>query len=189
MTAAVIQLTHPIATGVVPPELVGALVERIGANDLAAFDELYRLTRDDVARALLHALGRRADLEAVVAETFARLLDDMRRLRPGAPLLPLLHRTCARVALGHMGLFHRRARCAQLGDESADLMHRALERLAPKTRLVFVYAEMLGLSPEAIAAAVGISLHAVHSRLRRARLELTLALREPEPVVDVEVAL
>ena len=167
----------------VAPAEVAELVERVGADDLTAFDELYRLTREDVARALLHLLGRRSYFEALVAETFTRLLDQLRRMRPGAPLQPVLYRACAKVALRRVEL-HRRARCAELGDEPADLLHKALARLAPKARVVFVYSEILGLPPELIAAALGTSLDAVHSRLRRARLELTERLREPA----VEVA-
>ena len=68
-------------------------------------------------------------------------------------------------------------RAAQAAQASR-LVHRALEKLTAKKRIVFVYHELCGMGPEEIAQAVGASYNTVRSRLHHARIEFTDALRE-----------
>ena len=68
----------PPPTGQVEARLL-RLVDRIKKDDALAFEELYRLTRDDVARTLFHLTGRRSDLDDLVQETYVRLLRAVRR--------------------------------------------------------------------------------------------------------------
>lgn len=169
--------------------LLQTCLERIRENDLEGFDDLYRLTRDEVARTLFHLVGRRADLEALVGDVYVGLLEAMRTLPANAPVRPALRRACARVALRRAPLFTRPPpRPSDVPDtreaQAALRLHAALDRLSPKARVVFVFRELLGLSREETAAAAGLSLGALDSHLQRARLELTEALRADAEVLS-----
>lgn len=171
------------------------LVERIKDDDPLAFEELYRLTRDDVARTLFHLVGRRPDLEDLVQETYVRLMKAVPSFRGESQFRTFLYRVCANVALMHLRWWRRRRedivedvpdrialgedpeRAAQAA-QAARLVHQALEKLTAKKRIVFVYHELCGMGPEEIAQAVGSSYNTVRSRLHHARLEFTEALRE-----------
>lgn len=170
------------------------LVDRIKADDVLAFEELYRLTRDDVARTLFHLAGRRPDLEDLVQETYLRLLKAIPRFRGESQFRTFLYRVCANVALMHLRWWRRRRedltgelpddiaaiddpeRAAQ-GAQAARLVHQALTKLSAKKRVVFVYHELCGLGPEEIAQAVGASYNTVRSRLHHARIEFVQAMR------------
>ncbi|MEW5739445.1 MAG: RNA polymerase sigma factor [Myxococcota bacterium] len=170
------------------------LVERIKDDDALAFEELYRLTRDDVARTLFHLVGRRPDLEDLVQETYVRLLKAVPAFRGESQFRTFLYRVCANVALMHLRWWRRRREDAvedvpdriALGEDperaaqaaqAAKLVHQALATLSAKKRIVFVYYELCGMGPEEIAQAVGSSYNTVRSRLHHARLEFTEALR------------
>lgn len=172
------------------------LVERIRADDVLAFEELYRLTREDVARTLSHLMGRRSDLEDLIQETYLKLLKAVPNFRGESQFRTFLYRVCANVALMHQRWWRRRREdlvddlpeqhagahddpesCAQAA-ESARLVQKALQKLSAKKRIVFVYHELNGMGPEEIAQIVDCSYNTVRSRLFHARLEFTHALRE-----------
>jgi RNA polymerase sigma-70 factor, ECF subfamily len=170
------------------------LVERIKQDDVLAFEELYRLTRTDVARTLFHLVGQRPDLDDLIQETYLRLLKAVPSFRGDSQFRTFLYRVCANVALMHLRWWRRRRedlsdelpddlaapddpeRDAQ-GAQAARLVHQALSQLSAKKRVVFVYHELCGLGPEEIAQAVGVSYNTVRSRLHHARLEFTQAMR------------
>lgn len=170
------------------------LVDRIKKDDVLAFEELYRLTRDDVARTLFHLVGHRPDLEDMIQDTYLRLLKAVPAFRGESQFRTFLYRVCANVALMNLRWWRRRRedptadlpegidfgedpeRAAQAAQASR-LVHRALEKLTAKKRIVFVYHELCGMGPEEIAQAVGASYNTVRSRLHHARLEFTEALR------------
>jgi RNA polymerase sigma-70 factor, ECF subfamily len=68
--------------------------------------------------------------------------------------------------------------------QRADLVHAALARLSPEDREILVLRELEDLSGDDTAAALGLSLAAMKSRLHRARLRLTAALRAALPEDD-----
>lgn len=171
------------------------LVERIKQGDVLAFEELYRVTRDDVARTLFHLVGNRTDLEDLIQDTYMRLLKAVPSFRGDSQFRTFLFRVCANVALMNLRWWRRRRedlgvelpeqidldadpeRVAQAAQASR-LVHRALDKLTAKKRIVSVYYELCGMCPEEIAQAVGTSHNTVRSRLHHARLEFTVALRE-----------
>lgn len=171
------------------------LVERIKHDDVLAFDELYRLTRDDVARTLSHLVGRRNDLEDLVQETYLRLLKAVPSFRAESQFRTFLYRVCANVALMHLRWWRRRKedrldevpepferdelnpeRLVQ-AHQASRLVQQALTKLSAKKRIVFVYYELCGLAPEEIGVIVGSGTNTVRSRLHHARIEFSASLR------------
>jgi RNA polymerase sigma-70 factor (ECF subfamily) len=171
-----------------------SLVRRIQEGDVTAFDRLYQLTRVDAARTLRHLVGNRADVEDLLQETYLRLLSAVKGFRAESRFRTFLYRVCSNVALSHLRWKRRRPEDpmdvppeAQAADEdperaaarrqAARLVELALERLKPKKRIVFVYYELCGMTPDEIAEAVGSSVNTVRSRLHHARLEFTEAMQ------------
>ncbi|MBN1207892.1 MAG: RNA polymerase sigma factor [Myxococcaceae bacterium] len=171
-----------------------ALVRRVQDGDLTAFDRLYQLTRVDAARTLHHLVGNRTEVEDLLQETYLRLLSAVKGFRGEARFRTFLYRVCANVALSHLRWRRRRPEDPMAEPpellatgqdpereaarrQAARLVERALERLKPKKRIVFVYYELCGMSPDEIAEAVGSSVNTVRSRLHHARLEFTEAMQ------------
>jgi len=171
-----------------------ALARRVQEGDLSAFDQLYQLTREDVARTLCHLVGRRPDLEDLVQDTYLRLLTAVKSFRGESQFRTFLYRVCANVALSQLRWWKRRPEepMAEVPEraspaenpegaaeraQAARLVQAALGRLTAKKRIVFVYHELLGMGPEEIAEAVGTSPNTVRSRLHHARLEFADAMK------------
>ncbi len=173
--------------------LLQALVRRIQVGDITAFDRLYYLTRVDAARTLHHLVGNRTEVEDLLQETYLRLLSAVHGFRGESRFRTFLYRVCANVALSHLRWKRRRPEDPVAAPpelqapgqdpereaarrQAARLVEQALERLKPKKRIVFVYYELCGMSPDEIAEAVGSSANTVRSRLHHARLEFTEAM-------------
>ncbi|PTL77946.1 RNA polymerase sigma factor [Vitiosangium sp. GDMCC 1.1324] len=171
-----------------------ALVQRVREGDLTAFDRLYQLTRADAARTLRHLVGNRTELEDLLQETYLRLLTALKGFRGESRFRTFFYRVCANVALSHLRWRRRRPEDpfaeppesvhpgedperAAARRQAARLVEAALERLKPKKRIVFVYYELCGMSPDEIALAVGSSPNTVRSRLHHARLEFNEAMQ------------
>jgi RNA polymerase sigma-70 factor (ECF subfamily) len=170
------------------------LVERVQQDDLTAFEELYRLTRDEVARTLCHLVGRRSDLEDLIQETYLKLLKAVPRYKGQSRFRTFLYGVTANVALMHLRWWRRRREdmngdvpeCVSEGKdpeavaqaaEAARLVQRALATMSAKKRIVFVYHELCDMGPEEIAEATDTPYNTVRSRLHHARMEFTAAMR------------
>ena len=164
------------------------LVARVRENDLLAFERLYRLTREDAARTLRHLVGGRADIEDLLQDVYLQLLKAVRKFRGESRFKTFLYRVCANVAISHLRWRRRRPEdvMAEVPERASSepgpedeaqrrqaqkLVEAALEGLAPKKRIVFVYHELCGMGPEEIAQAVGAPANTVRSRLHHARIE------------------
>jgi RNA polymerase sigma-70 factor (ECF subfamily) len=174
--------------------LLRSLVERVKAGDLSAFDRLYQLTREEAARVLIHLVGREAEVEDLLQDTYLRLLKAVKTFRGESRFRTFLYRVCANVAFSHLRWWRRRNEepVASVPDrpslergpedeafrrEAGRLVALALEGLTARKRIVFVYHEMCGMGPEEIAQVVGASPNTVRSRLHHARLEFNDALK------------
>lgn len=170
------------------------LVSRLQDGDLTAFERLYEMTKVDAARTLRHLVGNRVDVEDLLQETYLRLLTAVKGYRGESRFRTFFYRVCSNVALSHLRWKRRRPEdsvaeppeCESTGEDpeaaaqrrqAARLVELALERLKPKKRIVFVYYELCGMSPDEIAEAVGSSPNTVRSRLHHARLEFNEAMQ------------
>jgi RNA polymerase sigma-70 factor (ECF subfamily) len=174
--------------------LLHLLVRRVQEGDLTAFDQLYSLTRTDAARTLRHLVGNRVEVEDLLQETYLRLLTAVKSYRGESRFRTFFYRVCSNVALSHLRWKRRRPEDpfaeppdteapgedperAAARRQAARLVELALERLKPKKRVVFVYYELCGMSPDEIAQSVGSSVNTVRSRLHHARLEFHEAMQ------------
>jgi RNA polymerase sigma-70 factor, ECF subfamily len=136
-------------------------------------------------------MGNQAEAEEVAQEAFLRAHGGLAEFRGDARLSTWLYAITSRLCLTRLASGeHRMARrrsdtiemlAAREGDEpGGDLernereaaLHRAIAELPEDRRLVVVLRDLEGLSYEEIAAALGLELGTVRSRLHRARLDL-----------------
>jgi RNA polymerase sigma-70 factor, ECF subfamily len=175
------------------------LFARAQANDLVAFEELYRLTKTEVSRTLLHLVGSLADLEVLMQEVYGKLLRAIRRGGATKSFRTLLYRVCAAVAIARLRWWKRRraidvataaAVAPATGDperalHAARIVQAALSKLSTNERLVFVFHELVGLGAEDIALVLEQKPSAVRRRLDAARESFTACLGNMK---SVEVA-
>lgn len=179
---------------------IDELVARCQAGEPAAFRELFRAHRGDVARLVHRMLGPSADLEDVIQEVFLQVHKSIRDFRGQARITTWLYRVTVNVVLMH----RRAARSRPMFVETAEThppldvsplpdeqvarrariraFNRLLDRLSDKKRTVFVLHELEGLAPVEIAKIVDAPVLTVRTRLFYARRELAEMLRE-EPAL------
>jgi RNA polymerase sigma-70 factor (ECF subfamily) len=181
------------------------LVERAQGGDTAAFAELFRKHRGNVAAIAYRMLGPSADLEDVVQEVFLQVHRSLPDFRGQAKFSTWLHRVAVNVVL----MTRRRARSRPMytHEEAArhepddgplpdrdvalrrrrEAFQRLLDKLSDKKRTVFVLHELEGLPPTEIAEVVGCPVLTVRTRLFYARRELAQMMRsEPDLAQLVE---
>jgi RNA polymerase sigma-70 factor (ECF subfamily) len=170
-----------------------ASVAPIRAGGAIDFDELFETELDYVWKVLRRLGVREADLDDQVNEVFLRLHRKLADYDPSRPRRPWIFAFAARVAAEHRRLSQNRREIPGLHLEAEDpapgaeeriaeaetrrLVLAALESLDRDKREVFVAVELEGHSGPDVAAALGISVNTVYSRLRLGREEFTLALR------------
>ena len=186
-------------TPAVAERLPEHLVERAQGGDTAAFAELFRRHRSNVAAIAYRMLGPSADLEDVVQEVFLQVHRSLPDFRGQAKFSTWLHRVAVNVVL--MTRRRARSRPTYTHEEAArhepderplpDLdvslrrrrraFQRLLDKLSDKKRTVFVLHELEGLPPTEIAEIVGCPVLTVRTRLFYARRELAQMMRaEPD---------
>jgi RNA polymerase sigma-70 factor (ECF subfamily) len=174
------------------------LVRRCRDGERAAQDELFRRHRRAVASNLYRVIGDRLDLDDLVQEVFVIAYRGLARFRGDARLSTWLYRICINVALGRLRQRKRRPPPAPLvGDEriAADgdpeqrllqqearrRVHRALDALPPKKRIVLYLHEIEGHDLAEIAYLVGANPITVRTRLFYARRAFYALLAAEEP--------
>lgn len=175
-----------------------ALVARCRNGDQAAFQELFRLHRDEVARLVHRMTGAPSDLPDLVQEVFLQVFRSIGDFRGDARFSTWLYRLTVNVVLMHRRAARSRPTLVEeaaasapedprlLPDEQVARRRRALalysllERLSEKKRMVFVLHEIEGLTPREISEVVGAPVLTVRTRLFYARREvLDLMRKEP----------
>jgi RNA polymerase sigma-70 factor (ECF subfamily) len=164
------------------------LVARCQRGDAAAFDQLYRMYRRQVAGNLVRLVGNRPDVEDTLQEVFIEVFRSIGRFRGEARLSTWLYRVTTNVAYRRLRTRRRKeppafAICEELPSHDPDperqvqsrhdfdTVHRLLDGMAPKKRMVFVLHELEGLEIDEIATIVGAPRVTVRTRLHYARKE------------------
>jgi RNA polymerase sigma-70 factor (ECF subfamily) len=174
-------------------ELVGSAQ----SGDRQAFDELVRRTFVDTFTLARRLTGNEEDARDVVQEAYLRAWKGIGKFRGDAAFSTWLYRITANAAASSVqrGRRHRAEPFADdfepvdtgaeqmvsQGAESAETLDRiadALDDLPVKLRSVVVLKDVYGLSHEAIAEELGISVSAAKVRLHRARRKLRDVLYE-----------
>jgi RNA polymerase sigma-70 factor, ECF subfamily len=175
------------AQGGAPTELAAPIVcaiEPLASLEVAAVYAEHK----QFVWSMLHRLGaREADLEDVFQEVFVVVHRRLPEFRPGAPMQPWLFGICVRLLANHRRRAHRSRELASsdsldwyatAADTSEEIvaqeqarrvLEAILDSISEKKRVVFVMFEIEGLSCEEIAAALGVPVGTVYSRLHSAR--------------------
>jgi RNA polymerase sigma-70 factor (ECF subfamily) len=167
------------------------LVAAAKAGDRIAFEELVRATYVDTYTLALRLTANEEDARDVVQEVYLRAWKGIGRFRGDAQFGTWLYRITANVASTHITR-RRRNRSVPLeaghepaeerislqpeaANESAATLERlaaAVAELPPKLRAIVVLKDVYGLSHDAIAQELGISVSAAKVRLHRGRRKL-----------------
>lgn len=167
------------------------LVAAAQRGDRAAFDELVKRTYMDTYSMALRLTTNEEDARDVVQEVYLRAWKGIGKFRGDARVSTWLYRITANTASTHIQRRrkHRVEPYSEHHDvvevatemhpegavESAAVLARledALAGLSPKLRAIVVLKDVYGLSHEAIADELGISVAATKVRLHRARRKL-----------------
>ena len=162
-----------------------ALVEALRKGDPQGPRLLVERFQGVVFALCLRMMGHRQDAEDVMQETFVRALRGFGGFDGSRPLRPWLLGIAANRCRTAMGRRARRPVPVAMTDEPpdtrprggdpedlADELERALGRLRPEYRLVFVLFHEQGLPYEEIARAVGRPIGTVKTWLHRARAQM-----------------
>jgi len=179
-----------------------SLAIRAADGDQGAFRELVEKTHATTYRLALRMLGRPAEAEDVVQETYIRTWQSLGKLRDKRATLAFVCRITRNVATDKLRKLGRRridSLDAQIGDgvgalvdsiahdgsaqdellESAQVgvaVREVVDQLKEKHRVVLLLREVDGMSYEEISAALGVPVGTVESRIHRARKELAQKL-------------
>ena len=187
------------------------LVQRFINGYESAFTEIVNRYRGRIHGLTLNLLRNSADAEEITQDTFIRAYRGLGNFRGESSLSTWLYRIALNLARNRYWYFFRRRRHSweslerPLGDDSestfadlvaagdhdpaqetaagefTDLVAACMERLDCKHREILTMRNVLDLSYEEIARALGINVGTVKSRIARARENLRLLLTESHP--------
>ncbi len=190
-------IIQPIA-GELEPHPDVALVERVRAGDVSAYDALVRKYERQVFRISQHITQNREDAEDVTQDAFLKAYEKLEQFQGNSKFYTWL----VRIAVNESLMRLRRRRTGRMvsidediateegsvprdladwapdpeqnysREELAGILERAWKGLPKGFRIVFELRDVQGLSTEDTAEALGLSIPAVKSRLLRARLQL-----------------
>lgn len=170
-----------------------ALARRAAEGSGAAFDQLVRRHQRVVYVICRRVCGSHEDADDAAQETFVQLWRSLDRYDPGRPFPPWLYRIATNTALKRLartrnrreveldsvdGLPGQPARAgsdpgeAAAAEEGVRKTRRALARLKLEERLLLELRAECRMSYAELAAAMGVPLGTVMSRLHRARQAL-----------------
>ena len=176
---------------------VDRLVASAREGDRAAFDELVRRTYVDTYTLAMRLTANEEDARDAVQESYLRAWKGIKRFRGDAQFSTWMYRITANAAATLVQKRRRRrAESLDTVDEPIDTsiegqpeaaaesaigledLARAVAALPPKLRSTVVLKDVYGLSHEAIAEDLGISVAAAKVRLHRGRKRLRDVLFE-----------
>src|SRR6185437_15074418 len=179
------------ATPAIEPHPDLELVERAKAGDTAAFEQLVRQYDRQIYRTALHITQNREDAEDITQDVFFKAFQKLEQFQGNSKFSTWLVRIAVNESL--MRLRKRKTSKTVSMDqdvqtdegsiprdfadwapnpeqnynraELADILRRTIQGLPPGFRTVFALRDIDGLSTEETAAALGLSVPAVKSRL------------------------
>lgn len=179
------------------------LVQQAAAGDARAFDEIVALHSQRIIQLAWRLVGNREDAEDLAQEAFLRFHRSLADFRGEASLATWFYRTVTRLAIDYLRrekvrrkLFWFRqheempdlagqavatdASPAQqlLAAEQRQRLRRALQKLSPRQRAVFVLRNDEGMPLKEIAALLDLKEGTVKIHLHRAVASLTVELAE-----------
>jgi RNA polymerase sigma-70 factor (ECF subfamily) len=173
------------------PDGLDELVAEARGGDRTAFDELVRRTYVDTYTLAVRLTGNEEDARDVVQEAYLRAWKGIRRFRGDSAFPTWMYRITANASYTLVDRRRRRrtthlddvdepidrrldAQPDTLAESSAGLEHlaAALDELPPTLRTLVILKDVYGLSHEAIAEELGISIAAAKVRLHRGRKRL-----------------
>jgi RNA polymerase sigma-70 factor, ECF subfamily len=175
-----------------------ALVERVRAGDVSAYDELVRKYERQIFRIAQHITQNREDAQDVMQDAFLKAYEKLDQFQGNAKFYTWLVRIAVNESL--MRLRKRRTgRMVSIDEdlqteegsvprdfadwapdpeqnynqsELSEILRKTIQGLPQGFRVVFALRDVEGLSTEETAETLGLSVPAVKSRLLRARLQL-----------------
>ena len=177
-----------------------ALVARAREGDRAAFTEIFRRHRADVARLVHRMMGRQPEaVDDLVQDVFIQVHRSLGDFRGDARFSTWLHRVTVNVVLMARRAAKSRPQFtgevpedttgpAMLPDEDAarhrrmEAFQRCIDKLGEKKRTVFVLHDIEGMAASEIAEVVGAPVLTVRTRLFYARQEIAAAMKH-EPAL------
>lgn len=175
-----------------------ALIERVRAGDVSAYDTLVRKYERQIFRIAQHITQNREDAEDVMQDAFLKAYEKLDQFQGNSKFYTWLVRIAVNESL--MRLRKRRTGKMVSIDEDveteegsvprdladwapdpeqnytqtqlAEILRKTIQGLPQGFRIVFVLRDVEGLSTEETATTLGLSVPAVKSRLLRARLQL-----------------
>jgi len=168
------------------------VIARVRAGDGAAERALYEAHVDRVYRLAYRMAGDDELAREFTQETFIRAFERLASFRGEAALSTWLHAIATSVVLNGLRKVKRsRERETDLGaadgvaggaraaePDLKDRLHRAIDELPERYRLVFVMHDVEGYTHEEIGAALGVETGTSKAQLSRARAKLRAALSD-----------
>jgi RNA polymerase sigma-70 factor (ECF subfamily) len=167
------------------------LIRAAQTGDLAAFEEFVRRYELRVYRVALRLLGDPTEAEDATHDALVQAWRALPKFRGECSASTWLYRVVTNRCLN---LIQRRRPTEPLSDaqeapeaepwrilessDALDSLKSSIMRLTPEQRVALVLREFEGLTYDEIAAVLDVSLPAVKSRIRRARLDLVGMLRD-----------
>lgn len=182
------------------------LVRRLVAREDAAASAAWRRYASLVRGLAMRVLGPRNEIEDLVQDVFASLFRRIDTLRDPSALRSFivgitLREIRSELRRRHVRRWLRLTDSGELPDQPAggtasddevfDRLHRALDTLEPRARIVFVLRHIEGFELTEVASAAGCSLATVKRVLAQSREKLAvIARRDPvlSPYFDAEEA-
>lgn len=169
---------------------IDAIVTRCKEGEEAAFSELFRIIRTDIHRILIGVIGPDPEIDDMIQTASLEVFRSIHSFKGKAKFSTWMYRLVVNVALQELRRKKNREIPVDVGEmanelrsetanpertaferEHIRLVHKILDDIAPKKRIVFLLHEIEGYTPEEIAGMVGSSRYTVKSRLFYARRE------------------
>src|SRR5262245_4468063 len=163
-------------------ETSGDLVRRAANGDVEAYEMLYRANVGRVHALCLRMARDRAEADELTQETFVRVWERLGSFRGDSAFTTWLHRVTVNVVIAGLrsrGRWRERFAAAEPEDfgtavpafsAGGDLdLERAIARLSPQARLVFLLHDVEGYQHGEIAQLTGLAVGTSKAHLHRAR--------------------